>query len=114
MDIVTKLAESTVSIVQGRLSRRGFLALCGKLTLALGTAMLGMAGTAREALGVCCPTPSCDTAHTYPCPPTRCPIGCSTMNFTECCDTSNFWHICWTCLCGSVTCYCEEDTLSPC
>jgi len=111
---MTTLAERTVSIVQGRLSRRGFLALCGKLTLALGTAMLGVAGTAREVLGACCPTPSCDTAYTYPCPPTHCPTGCQTGNPTQCCDASNRWHICWPCICPGVVCYCEEVTPDPC
>ena len=110
---MTELAEKAVTMVERRLSRRGFLATCGKLTLGLGMAVLGVAGTSRSVMAACCPPPTCDT-HTHPCPPSGCPSICTRLDSSQCCDASNYWHICWKCLCSGITCYCEEPTVDPC
>lgn len=103
------LAERSVGAVERRLSRRGFLATCGKLTLGLGMAMLGISHSTRMVFGACCPGPSCDSAHTHPCPHSLpyCPPGCSTLRYTDCCDAGTL-HRCFECYCAGVTCYCEE------
>jgi hypothetical protein len=113
---MTGLAERSVAVVESRLSRRGFLATCGKLTLGLGMAMLGLAYGTRSALAACCPGISCDSAHSHPCPPggAGCPTGCSQGNPTQCCDVGGFWHICWPCICNGASCHCEEPTGEPC
>jgi hypothetical protein len=112
---MTSLAERSVAVVESRLSRRGFLATCGKLTLGLGLAMLGLAHGTRSALAACCPGISCDTAHSHPCPPggAGCPTGCGTLDHTECCD-SGALHRCWNCDCSGVRCTCEEPLGAPC
>jgi len=110
---MTRLAERSVDVVQRRLSRRGLLALCGRLAAGLGLAMLGVAGTSRRALADCCPGPTCD-AHTHPCPSSGCPMGCIFVNSSQCCDASGFIHVCWQCFCSPITCYCEEPTHEPC
>jgi len=113
---MTELAEKAVTMVERRLSRRGFLATCGKLTLGLGMAVLGVAGTARRAEAVCCPSPSCDTSISYPCPPggAGCPSGCASFGIPpECCD-GDVLHRCHQCICGGATCYCEEILGGPC
>ena len=110
---MTSLAERSVNVVQRRLSRRGFLAMFGRLAAGLGLAMLGVAGTSRTASANCCPSPTCN-AHTHPCPTSGCPTGCPTVDSTQCCDVSGFFHICWQCICGGLGCYCEEVTHEPC
>jgi hypothetical protein len=51
---MTTLAEKSVDVVQRRLSRRGFLALCGRLAAALGLGLLGVAGTSRKGTHAIC------------------------------------------------------------
>lgn len=110
---MTTLAERSVDVVQRRLSRRGFLALCGRLAAGLGLGMLGVAATSRTALADCCPSPTCN-AHTHPCPTSGCPTTCLPLGSSQCCDASGFYHICSRCSCGGITCYCEEPTHDPC
>jgi hypothetical protein len=112
---MTSLAERSVVAVERRLSRRGFLATCGKLTLGLGLAMAGVANRAWPALAACCPGIACDTAHSHPCPPggAGCPTGCGYLGRAECCD-SGVLHRCWNCDCSGVPCTCEETVGTPC
>ena len=112
---MSKLARKATEWAEHRQSRRGFLATCGKVTLALGLAIAGLSGMKRTAFAACCPSPNCNTSHSYPCPPgPGCPAGCQQGFPTQCCDASGFWHNCWPCTCGGVDCYCEEITPDPC
>ena len=107
---MSKLARKATEWAEHNQSRRGFLATCGKVTLGLGLAMAGLSRVTRTAHAQCCPAPICN-AHTYPCPPTGCPVGCGYVAWTTCCDTgTGFWHKCHQCDCGGATCYYEEPT----
>lgn len=112
---MTKVAQRAVGMVERRLSRRGFLATFGRLTLGLGMAAIGLARTARRAEAACCPSPSCDTAHAFPCPPSGagCPPGCVPGSASTCCD-AGVLHQCYRCNCAGTTCYCEEVLGSDC
>ena len=97
-----------------RESRRGFLAMCGKVMLALGAAMAGTSLTAITAWGACC-TNNCGSC---PNPPAVCPQGClPSGNFHYCCDSTgtNTCHICTECDCGLAgLCFCETDNTTSC
>jgi hypothetical protein len=120
-----RLAQAAVNWVERRQSRRGFLAGCGKVALAVGAAVAGFGSVATRASAACCATGFNDCSTYAPlvgtCPTTGsggCPNGCTRVgNQTHCCDTggSNTVHVCTVCSCGGViTCSCEDDTLVPC
>jgi hypothetical protein len=99
-----------------RRSRRGFLALCGKVALALGAAMTGVSLTGLTARAACCAGPPCEGCPTPPaiCPPGYTPVGGPYF----CCDGgTSTWHSCQLCRSSTLNppdCYCENDTGRPC
>ena len=116
------VARDLVARTERDLSRRGFLALAGKVTAALGLAMAGAASMPRRVFAAsCCPSPP---GLCTGCPPTiGCPPTCTVSGVpTICCDTgvvgaTNTIHQCQLCLCGGGgggNCYCEYDTGNGC
>ena len=116
---MAEVARDLVARTERDLSRRGFLALAGKVTAALGLAMAGAASMPRRVLAAsCCPLPACTG-----CPPTiGCPPTCVVSGVpTICCDTgvvgsTNTLHQCQFCQCAGAPgdCYCEYDTGNGC
>src|SRR5512139_2258484 len=108
-----KTVEGAVGYMERRLSRRGFLAACGKVGLAIGAALAGVHLTARRTFaGKCCSGVPC--LAPYNCPPTPgCPPGTSVHGTPYvCCDSgyvgaTNTVHQCWVCDPGSGLCECE-------
>jgi hypothetical protein len=116
-EVTRKLIDRT-----GRnMSRRGFMALAGKVVAALGVGMAGAGWwNVREAwAGMCCTgLPFCVN-----CPPTGgCPAPTCTAvgSPTVCCDTgyigaTDTIHQCQVCDCQGVgNCLCEYDTGNSC
>lgn len=107
--------------MQKRQSRRGFLAMCGKASLALGLAMAGASKLALVAYAQCCAVPACANCPSIPpnlCGSTTngCPAGCSQAGGPVlCCDTTgtNTCHGCYPCVCDG-PCTCECDTQLDC
>lgn len=116
---MTELTGKLIDRTERGLSRRGFLALAGKLTGALGLAMVGASAMPRRVMAqVCCPAPPCTG-----CPPTiGCPSPACTVSGvpTVCCDTgyvgaTETLHQCQYCDCSPAgSCYCEYDTGNSC
>jgi hypothetical protein len=113
-----RIVERIVNRMQRRQSRRGFLATCGKVSLAIGAALAGVHLTPRRTYAdPCCGGNPCGN-----CPPTPgCPPGTSVQGVPYvCCDTghvgsTNTVHQCWVCTGGpGGPCECEYDTGTPC
>ena len=121
---MSDLTEKELSWLEKRQSRRGFVALCGKVVTALGLAMAGAHGMPRRVFaGLCCTgTPKCGTGPFGPCTGggATCPVGCTGGATHVCCDqgyvgATNTVHQCLECSCGGLgTCWCEFDTGVPC
>ncbi len=109
------MARKFADFMVERRSRRGFLALCGKLTLALGAAMTGVSLTGLTARAACCASPACTGCGN---PPAVCPFGYAPTGTTFCCDAgSSTCHSCVTCYNAAAnppTCFCEQDLGSSC
>jgi len=113
------MARGVTDAVGRRLSRRGFMAICGKLTLALGLAMLGVNRqpyTAR-AQSYCCTygVGWCTDGAPADCPPNpSCPGGCWQIGPpTSCCYGGRVVQ-CYECICDGVACHCGYATSTPC
>ena len=116
---MTQLAEKAVEWTQRHQSRRGFMALSGKVALALGLAMVGAASVKpHEAhAATCCGGSACSNCQSC----TNlddCPSGCTFASQTSCCDngTGGSFTIlrCTTCSCGGLGCQCICNTNVPC
>ena len=111
------MVEKITGWMGERQSRRGFLARCGKLSLALGLG-LAMAGVSRSVLtvgAVCCSGPPPCSGCAAP----QCPGGCLVTSSNQCCDSAtNTFHDCYTCVCSGVSqpnpCLCDVDSGIPC
>lgn len=120
------LTNEVLDRADSGLSRRGFMALAGKVTAALGLAMVG-AGTMpqRVMAGTCCTGTPCGAGGNPPCGGggASCPPTCTVYGAPNvCCDSgyvgaTNTLHQCLTCNCAGVgggICICESDTGTPC
>jgi len=97
-----------------RMSRRGFLAACGKVTLAAGAAMAGLAVLPEKAHAFCCPGSSCTGCPGGATP--GCPTGCiQAAPVGQCCENNVVQH-CYPCDCGSggIDCFCQYATVTAC
>jgi hypothetical protein len=99
-----------------RRSRRGFLAWCGKVALALGAAMTGVSltGLTARAANCCVGTP----CQGCPTPPAICPPGYRPVGTSYCCDGDTFLcHFCQQCRSETAyppDCVCESSADVPC
>ena len=116
---MTQLAEKAVGWTQRHQSRRGFMALSGKVALALGLAMVGAASfKPHEAHAASCCFGSACTGCQSCTNLDNCPSGCTFASQTSCCDNGMFGtntiHRCTTCSCGGLGCLCDCDTAVTC
>ena len=117
---MTQLAEKAVEWTQRHQSRRGFMALSGKVALALGLAMAGVTSIKPHVAraNACCPNNPCTGCPTGSCSALvpQCPIGCTWVSTTTCCDIggTNTCHLCFNCACGGPACVCECATAASC
>ena len=109
-----EIARKGVDWAGRRLSRRGFVAMIGKIGPALGAAATGIGSLPERARAACACTPICDPA-VFPCPvwpaSHACPQGCTGITVTRCCDDgpggTGTCHECHECNCGGVgNCFC--------
>lgn len=109
-----RMAEVGVEWAERRLSRRGFVALLGKIGLAVGAASIGIGRLPGRAKAACACTPLCGACPSPMPIPGVCPAGCSGVGSTTCCDdgpggTGTCW-VCHECNCGHVgNCFCKYD-----
>jgi hypothetical protein len=103
-----RMAEAGVSWAERRLSRRGFIALMGKVGLAIAAAT-GVSQWPRPASAACDCTPGCGGCPPSPLPH-ACPANCTGVSSAKCCDDSmgppGVCYECHECLCLTGTCYC--------
>jgi hypothetical protein len=100
--------------MQEDMSRRGFMAACGKVVAALGMATMGVAVWSRTAHAFCCPDGDCGAG----CPgagapgcPANCPPHASP---SECCE-NGVKQVCYHCRCsGGSQCNCQYATTISC
>jgi hypothetical protein len=116
------MAEKIVGWMGERQSRRGFLAWCGKLSLALGLAMAGADRLVLTARAACCAGTPCGAGCPFVGPQycgyttAGCPLGCTYIGVSgPCCDTgTGTCHFCYNCNCFTGACVCECDTTISC
>lgn len=119
------MVDKITNWIGERQSRRGFLARCGKMSLALGMAMAGADRMALTAHAQCCLGLLCDSIGSN-CPPLTpvqcgpiangCPAGCMNGGApSACCDVAtNICNFCYNCNCGGIACECECATNVVC
>ncbi len=114
--------DAMTNWMQRRQSRRGFLAICGKATVALGLAMAGADRFVLTAHAACCPNvpcTGCNFGGGFTCGAPIdgvCPAFCNPASGPVlCCDVgTNTCHACYTCKCLGAPCSCECDTGLEC
>jgi hypothetical protein len=106
------MSQIITNWMESRLSRRGFLAWTGKVTLAVGMAMTGANMLALRVWAACCAGTPCTGCQN---PPAICPIGYVPGLHHYCCDTTGAAPSCHQCTpCHSDSqippdCVCEYD-----
>jgi len=104
--------ETVLDWTEKGLSRRGFMATCGKVAIGLGAAMIGIASLPERARAACCPLQACSGCPSSATP--GCPAACiQEPPIGRCCE-SGFEHYCYLCTCGGQACNCEYTQPAPC
>ena len=120
---MTELAQKAVDWTQRHQSRRGFMALSGKVALALGLAMAGVTAIkphVARATACCAPPPCMFCPNSSPCTTLQpqCPVGCTWVSTAQCCDNptggTHTIHFCFSCNCAGSGCVCECDSGIAC